>query len=88
MFDGKEYTEHKSIKDIEVTDTVSEEEFACCIIRELRPHMHNGMTTGEFCKILKDNFGVASTNCCDLIQRMKVELDMYSPDCHHLFFVA
>ncbi|ABE51503.1 Hypothetical protein Mbur_0521 [Methanococcoides burtonii DSM 6242] len=45
------------------------------------------MTTGEFCKLLKKNFGVAAKYCCDLIQRMKIELDMYCPDRQNQYFV-
>ena len=76
-----------TIEDAEVCDTVSEEELARHVINELRPFMHDGMTTDEFCKILKKYYGVASKYCCDLIQRMKIELGMYCPDRQHLYFV-
>ena len=71
----------------EVTDTVSEEELAISVVHELRDFMYDGMTTDEFCKLLKKYFGVASRYCCDLIQRMKIELDMYCPDRRHLYFL-
>ncbi|WP_094226958.1 hypothetical protein [Methanolobus psychrotolerans] len=87
MVNGEEHTERQTIKDIEIADTVSEEELASCIICELKGHMYDGMTTGEFCKLLKNYYGVASRYCCDLLQRMKVELDMYCPDRQHLYFV-
>ena len=45
------------------------------------------MTTLELCKILKDKFGILEQYCCDIVQRLKVELDMYSPDHRHLYFV-
>lgn len=75
------------VDDIEVCDTVSEEELARHVINELRPFMRDGITTDEFCKILKKYYGVASKYCCDLIQRMKIELGMYCPDRQHLYFV-
>lgn len=77
-----------TVDDITVRDTVSHEELAQAIVTELRPFMHDGMTTDEFCKLLKKYFGVASRYCCDLIQRMKIELDMYCPDRQHLYFVS
>ena len=72
---------------MEVCDTVSEEELARCIICELKDYMYDGMTVDEFCKLLKKYYGVASKYCCDLIQRMKIELDLYCPDRQHLYFV-
>lgn len=72
---------------MEVCDTVSEEELAREIVCELRGLMYNGMTVDEFCRILKKYYGVASKYCCDLIQRMKEELDMYCPDRQHLYYV-
>ena len=47
--------------------------------------MYHGITVDEFCKLLKRYYGFASTYCCDLIQRMKNELDMYCPDRQHLY---
>ena len=75
------------VDEMEVCDTVSEEELARCIIGELRTFMYNGMTVDEFCLLLKQYYGVASKYCCDLVQRMKKELDMYCPDRQHLYFV-
>ncbi|NPE28609.1 hypothetical protein HNV12_11695 [Methanococcoides sp. SA1] len=53
---------------------------ATCILRELEGYVYDGITTGEFCKLLKKNFGVAAKYCCDLIQKMKIELDMSCPN--------
>ncbi|WP_135612198.1 hypothetical protein [Methanococcoides sp. AM1] len=75
------------IDEPEICDSVNEEEFARLILRELEGYVYDGMTTREFCKLLKKNFGVAAKYCCDLIQRMKIELDMYCPDRQHLYFV-
>ena len=75
------------IDELEVCDSVSEEEFARCILYELSNHIYDGITTEEFCKLLKKYFGVAAKYCCDIIQRMKIEMDMYCPDRQHLYFV-
>jgi hypothetical protein len=87
LFNGGEYTERQTVEDIQITDTLSEEELAWCIVCDLKGFMYDGMTVGEFCHLLKRYYGVASKYCCDLIQRMKVELDMYCPDRQHLYFV-
>lgn len=76
-----------SVDEMEVYDSVSEEELARQIVCELRGFIYNGMTVDEFCRILKKYYGVASKYCCDLIQRMKNELDMYCPDRQHLYYV-
>ncbi|WP_319508917.1 hypothetical protein [uncultured Methanolobus sp.] len=75
------------VDEMEVYDSVSEEELARQIVCELRGFIYNGMTVDEFCRILKKYYGVASKYCCDLIQRMKKELDMYCPDRQHLYYV-
>lgn len=75
------------VDEMEVGDTVSEEQFADDVVHELRGFMYNGMTTDEFCKLLKKYFGVAAKYCCDHLQRMKIEMDMYCPDRQHLYFV-
>ena len=87
LFDGENYREHQMIKDIEIKDTLSEEELARCIVYELKDFMYHGITVDEFCKLLKKYYGVAAKYCCDLIQRMKNELDMYCPDRQHLYYV-
>ncbi len=76
-----------TLDEITVTETISEEELARDILMELEGYVYDGMTMDEFCKLLKKYFGVASRHCCDLIQRMKVELDMYCPDRQYLYFV-
>jgi hypothetical protein len=50
-------------------------------------HNSNSITTYELCHVLKEYFGVVVVCCCDLIQRMEIELDMYCPDQEHLYFI-
>ena len=76
-----------SIKDIEVTDTVTDEELAREILHGLKPYVYDGINVRELCKILKKYYSIAAAYCCDLIQRIKIELDMYCPDGKHLCFV-
>lgn len=71
----------------EVCETVSEEQLAQDALRELEGFVYDGITTKELCAILYKYFGVLHSHCCDLIQKMKIELDMYCPDRQHLYFV-
>jgi hypothetical protein len=75
-----------TLKKIEVTDTTSEEEFASTILKDLRGQIQNGMTIKELCRIITEIYGVADKYCCDLVQRIKLELGMYSPDGGHLYY--
>jgi hypothetical protein len=84
--DGSQTTDY-TIIDLEVDESITEEELAASILRELQGHVYNGITTRQLCKILKDNFGVAFRYCCDIVQRLKIELDMYCPDRQHLYYV-
>lgn len=86
----EEIKKHRSIftlSDVDVTDTVTEEELAHEVLVVLRAHLYNGISTVELCRILKDKFGILARHCCDIIQRLKIEMDMYCPDKQHLYFV-
>ncbi|MCD4702926.1 MAG: hypothetical protein K8R64_01265 [Methanosarcinaceae archaeon] len=79
-------TEHISIR-IDVDETISEEEMATTVLQELEGHVYNGIITRELCHILMDCFGVVAAHCCDLVQGLKINLDMYCPDRRHLYYV-
>lgn len=68
----------------EITDTCTTEELVGSVLHELATHVYNGITTRELCKILKEQFGILAQYCCDIVQRLKLELDMYCPDHLHL----
>jgi hypothetical protein len=87
VFDDLTNATRYTVEHIEVAETVSEEELANTVMRELRAHVHDGVSVKELCYILKLYFGVVANHCCDLIQRLKVEMDMYCPDRNHLYFV-
>ncbi|WP_319507377.1 hypothetical protein [uncultured Methanolobus sp.] len=72
---------------IDVTDSCTPEELAESAIQVLADHVYNGISTNELCKILKEKFGVLEQYCCDLVQQLKIELDMYCPDRQHLYYV-
>ncbi|WMW22770.1 hypothetical protein RE476_02810 [Methanolobus mangrovi] len=75
------------IIDADVTDSCTPEELAKSALCVLADHVYNGISTNELCKILKEKFGVLEQYCCDLIQQLKIEMDMYCPDRQHLYYV-
>jgi hypothetical protein len=75
------------ITSAEVTDACSPEELAEHATRELSKHVYNGITTHELCKILRDKFGILEQYCCDIVQLLKIRMDMYCPDRQHLYYV-
>jgi len=75
------------LTDAEVTDSCTPSELADSVLHELADHVYNGISTHELCKILREKFGVLEQYCCDLVQKLKIELDMYCPDRQHLYYV-
>nr|WP_304364403.1 hypothetical protein [Methanosarcina sp. KYL-1] len=76
-----------TIEYIEVSDTVTEDELAREVLRNMRPYVHDGFEVKELCRILKRTYRVAAAYCCDLVTRLKIEMDMYCPGCRHLYYV-
>ena len=76
-----------TVENIEVTDTATEEELAHEILKDMRSYVHDGIDVRDICRTLKKSYGVAAAYCCDLVARLKIEMDMYCPDRHHLYFV-
>jgi hypothetical protein len=76
-----------AIERIEVSETVTEEELVIEVLKGMRPYVHNGVAIRELCCVLKKYYGVVAAYCCDLLTRLKIELDMYCPDHKHLYFV-
>ena len=86
-FIGLESATKYTVENIEVTDTVTEEELVHEILQDLRPYVHDGIDVGDICRILEKSYGIAAAYCWDLVARLKIEMDMYCPDRHHLYFV-
>ena len=84
MVKGTESTKPSIISRSQI---ISKEELVQLVINELWVVMYNWISTNEVCKILKDKFGVLEQYCCDLVQQLKIELDMYCPDRQHLYYV-
>ncbi|NPE30087.1 hypothetical protein HNV12_19465 [Methanococcoides sp. SA1] len=54
-----------------------QKEIAVFVLQELCEHVYDSTTICELCRVLKEYFALVAVYCCDLIQRMKIELDMY-----------
>jgi hypothetical protein len=57
------------------------------IIDQIKPHIHDGVRVRDVAHLLEKYFGISDTHCCDLVQSIKIKLDMYCPDRQHLYFV-
>ncbi len=76
------------IIDVQVLDSCTVDELSHEVLMSLSRYVYNGISTNELCRILKDKFRILERYCCDIVQRLKIELDMYCPDRQHLYFVA
>lgn len=77
----------KRVVDVEIVDTCTAQELSHAVLKALSGYVYNGISTRELCRILKDKFRILERYCCDIVQRLKIELDMYCPDGEHLCFV-
>ena len=69
-----------------VTDNVTEEELLEQILRMAGEYIYDGIKISELCQLLRNNFGISPDYFCDLIERIKLELDMYCPDHERLYY--
>jgi hypothetical protein len=75
------------VKNIDVMETIAIEDLVRDIIRTLRVSIIDGIRIEELCTLIKKTFGIAKIYCYDIIEQIKIELDLYSPDKQHLYFV-
>jgi hypothetical protein len=75
------------VKNIDVMDTIAIEDLVRDIIHTLRFSITDGIHIEELCTLIKTKFGIAKAYCYDIIEQIKIELDLYSPDKQHLYFV-
>ncbi|WP_269849062.1 hypothetical protein [Methanosarcina horonobensis] len=54
--------------------------------RACKKIIHDGIEIEVLIKILQENYGVTETCCMDLIERIRLDLDMYCPDRKRLYF--
>ncbi|MPN36116.1 hypothetical protein SDC9_183621 [bioreactor metagenome] len=84
---GNIQTYRIEIKNIEITDTLTEEDLIKDILQSLQKIIHNGIEVKVLAGILKENYGITEPCCRGLIEKIQLELNMYSPDMKTLYFV-
>ncbi|WP_370575443.1 hypothetical protein [Methanomethylovorans sp.] len=75
------------IMDIGTLDSCTAEDLAHDALKVLSNHIYDGIFTSELCRILKEKFGILARHCCDIVQQLKIELNMYCPDRQHSYYV-
>ena len=75
------------VENVDVVDSLTEDEMIRDVLRGLQGAITDGIEVEVLAGILKENFGVTGACCRGLIERIQLELDMYSPDKKRLYFV-
>lgn len=75
-----------AIENIEVTDTLTEDELIRDILQGLQRVIKDGIEVEILAGILKDNYGVTEACCSQIIEKIQLELGMYCPDKKKLYF--
>jgi len=86
-FEGDLQAYKYMVKNIEITDTLTEKELIKDILQSLQKIIHDGIEVEVLAGILKENYGITGACCRGLIERIQLELDMYCPDMKKLYFV-
>jgi hypothetical protein len=86
LFEGERQACRYVIENIEVQDSLTEEELVRNILQSLQKIIYNGIEVEVLIGILEENYGVTGTCCRDLIERIQLELEMYCPDRKRLYF--
>jgi hypothetical protein len=76
------------IKGIELTDALTEQDMINQIIRTVSGQIDDGIEISYLRKILTSCFGIAPCHTYDLVERIKIELNLYCPDQKHLYHVS
>lgn len=85
-FEGERQACRYVVENIEVLDSLTEEELVRNILQGLQKFLHDGIEVEVLIEILEESYGVTGTCCEDLIERIKLELNMYCPDRKRLYF--
>jgi hypothetical protein len=86
-FEGEKEACRYAVESIEVTDTLTEKELVKDILQGLHGIIHDGIEIEVLAGILKENYGITGVCCMEIIERIQLELDMYSPDMKKLYYV-
>ena len=87
-FDDLDHATRYTLAHIEVSESITEHEMLHSILQDLRGWVYDGVSIRKLCRIIKDNYGVAARYCCEIIESIKIDLCMHSPDRKHLKVIA
>ncbi|AKB37884.1 hypothetical protein MSSAC_3294 [Methanosarcina siciliae C2J] len=85
-FEGERQACRYVVENIEIQDSLTEEELVRSILQSLQKVIHDGIEVETLIGILEENYGVTGSCCMELIEKIKLELDMYCPDRKRLYF--
>ncbi|MPM80940.1 hypothetical protein SDC9_127991 [bioreactor metagenome] len=85
-FEGEMEACRYVIKNIEVQDSLTEEELVRSILYSLQKVIHDGIKIETLIEALEANYGVTGNCCMEIIERIQIELGMYCPDRKRLYF--
>jgi hypothetical protein len=85
-FEGEEQAFKYVIKNIDVTDSLTEEELVRNILQSLQRVINDGIEIEVLSGILKEKYGITEACRSGLIERIQLELGMYCPDRKRLYF--
>lgn len=85
-FEGERQACRYVIENIEVRDSLTEEELVRSILQGLHKIVHDGIEVDVLIEVLQENYGITGPCCRDLIERIQLELNMYCPDRKRLYF--
>lgn len=85
-FEGEREACRYVIENIEIQDSLTEEELVRSILKSLQKVIHDGIEVKTLIEVLEENYGVTGRCCTEIIERIQLELGMYCPDRKRLYF--
>jgi hypothetical protein len=76
-----------TIDNVEVAQTLTEDELMKDILTSLRKKISDGIEIDVLEDILKEKYGIVGACCKGMVDKIKIELGMYSPDRVKLYYV-
>ncbi len=76
------------VKNVEVQYTIPIDDLVRDVIDTIRSYIWDGISMHELCELIKTKFSITKTCCRDIIERIITELNLYSPDMEHLYYIS
>ncbi|AKB78617.1 hypothetical protein MSHOH_2134 [Methanosarcina horonobensis HB-1 = JCM 15518] len=75
-----------SLSNVEIIDTISEKDLLRYVFLSLGSMVYNGMKIEDLEDIVIEKFGITRPCCKELIEKIILELNLYTPDMKTLYF--